>query len=141
MDETKMSREEGLLMRAKLHWRCGMRRMRQNNSSAGLSTLYDALFSAMRWYILKNFHYEPGDNTDEMLENERVVSSILRKSGILDSSFDLKFFETIVDKSLMGEEVNFDPNEVLLQLDHFLTRLGMLPFDDSELPPEDLAIL
>lgn len=126
-------------MRARLHWRCGTRRMRQNNTSAGLSTLYDALFSAMRWYILISFHYEPGDTTEEMLENERVVSSIMRKSGILDCSFDLKFFETIVDKALMGEEVNFNRQDVLFQLDRFLTRLGMLPFDDSELPPEDPA--
>jgi hypothetical protein len=137
MDETTMSREGAMLMRAKLHWRCGVRRLRENNaSSAALATLYDALLSGMRWYILRNLRHALGENGDEKLENERFVFFILRRAGILDQSLDVSFIEEIVDKALMEKDVRVDHDRFLDQLDQFLTRLGILPFDESELPPE-----
>ena len=142
MDESKMSREEALLMRTKLHWRCGVRKMKEiNMSSEALAILYDALLSGMRWYILRHLPRELGENGDEKLENERFVFSLLRRAGILDQSLDLPFIEKIVDKALMEEDVSFDHHRFLLQLDSFLTRLGILPFDETELPPEDLCSL
>jgi len=53
MDETKMGKADAALMRARLHIRGGRRRLRQKKVAAGLVTLYDALLSAMRWYLLK----------------------------------------------------------------------------------------
>jgi hypothetical protein len=139
MDESKMSREEALLMRTKLHWRCGVRRLGEDNSSVALATLYDALLSAMRWYILRHLPHELGEDADEKLENERLVFSVLRRAGILDQSLDLPFIEEIVDRALMEEDVHVDHDRLLRQLDRFLTRLGVLPFDEAELPPEDLS--
>lgn len=140
MDESKMSREEALLMRTKLHWRCGVRRLNEDNSSSvALATLYDALLSAMRWYILRHLPDELGEDADEKLENERLVFSVLRRAGILDQSLDLPFIEEIVDSALMEEDVHVDHDRLLRQLDRFLTRLGVLPFDEAELPPEDLS--
>jgi hypothetical protein len=52
LDETKMSQEEALLMRAKLHWRGGKRRIEENKGPEGIATLYDALLSALRWHVL-----------------------------------------------------------------------------------------
>jgi hypothetical protein len=137
MDESKMSKVEALLLRCKLHWRSGMRRMRENKTSAGLVTLYDALLSAMRWYILANLRQELGSNGDEKLENERLVFSLLRRAGILDGSFDLKFVKETVDRALMEEDVSCDQERVMSQLHHVLSRIGVLPFDEAELPPED----
>ncbi|MFH1217882.1 MAG: hypothetical protein V1706_15420 [Pseudomonadota bacterium] len=141
MDESKMSKKEGLLLRSKLHWRCGVRRMREGKTSAGLATLYDALLSAMRWYILTHMRNELGDNGDEKIENERLVFCLLRRAGVLDNSFDLKFLEEIVDKALMGEDVSCDQDRVMAQLQQFLTRIGVLPFDETELPPENTDTL
>jgi len=137
MDESKMSKVEALLLRCKLHWRCGMRRMCENKASAGLATLYDALLSAMRWYILTNLQQELGDNAEEKLENERFVFSLLRRAGILDGSFDLKFVVETVDRALMEEDVSSDQERFMTQLHHVLSRIGVLPFDEAELPPED----
>lgn len=140
MDETGMSREEALLMRAKLHWRGGMRRVRENKIPAGLATLYDALLSAMRWYILLNLRGDLGDEPEEKLENERFVFSLLRKAGIFGSSMDIHRLEEIVDRALLGEEVDReDQEQVLAQFGEILTRIGVLPFDEVELPPEDPA--
>jgi len=137
MDETKMSKVEAQLMRCKLHWRCGERRMRENKAASGLATLYDAMLSAMRWYILTNLRQELGSNGEEKLENERLVFALLRKSKILDGSFDLKFVEETVDRALMEEDVSSDQERVMAQLQQFLTRIGVLPFDEAKLPPED----
>jgi hypothetical protein len=139
MDETRMSREEALLLRARLHWRCGARRLGENKSAEAVATLYDALLSAMRWYILRHLPRQLGENGDEKLENERFVFSLLRRAGILDQSLDLPFIEEMVDNALMEQEVRGDHNRFLLQLDSFLTRLGVLPFAEADLPPEDAA--
>jgi hypothetical protein len=139
MDESKMSKVDALLLRCKLHWRCGMRRMRENNAPTGLATLYDALLSAMRWYILTNLRQELGDNAEEKLENERFVFSLLRKSGMLDGSFDLKFIAETLDRALMEEDVSSDQERFMTQLDQFLTGIGVLPLDETQLPPEDTA--
>lgn len=137
MDASQMSHDEALLLRAKLHYRCGKRRVAEHKISAGLATLYDALLSAMRWYILCHFPEELGRDADEKLENERLVFSLLRKRGVIDEGFDLNRFQDIVDMALMNENVILDPDEVLKEVDDFLNRIAMLPFDESELPPED----
>lgn len=124
-------------MRAKLHWRCGVRRMRENKAAAGLATLYDALLSAMRWYILVNLGGEIGDGAVEKIENERYVFSVLRRHGLLDDSLDLRLVEDVVDRSLQEEDVGAEQDRVMAQMETFLRRLGMLPFDEAELPPED----
>lgn len=141
MDESKMSKIDALQMRFRLHWRCGVRRMRQDKTAIGLATLYDALLSAMRWYILTNLRQELGDNAEEKLENERLVFSLLRRAGILDSSFDLKLVEETVDRALMEEDISSDQERVIAELYQFLARIGVLPFDETKLPPEDPATL
>lgn len=140
MDEAKMSKEEALLMRTKLHWRCGVRRMRESKTSAGLATLYDAVLSGMRWYILTNLQDEAGEGIAEKIENERFVFFLLRKAAIIDSSFDLKFLEEIVDRALLEEDVSCDQDKAMAQMRQFLTRIGVLPFDESELPAEDPSV-
>ncbi|MDW7774157.1 MAG: hypothetical protein SCH71_14820 [Desulfobulbaceae bacterium] len=137
MDESKMSREDALLLRAKLHWRGGIRRCRENQSAAGISSLYDAMLSAMRWYILTNLRDEAGKDVIENIENERFVFFLLRKAGLLSFSFDLNFMEDVVDKALMQEDIESRKDQFIEQVKKVMTQLTVLPFDESELPPED----
>ena len=139
MDERALPPAEAMLMRSKLHWRCGMRRMEENKSFAGVTTLYDALLSAMRWYILTHLQEQIGEEAEEKLENERFVFSLIKQAGILDSSLDQQFLEMVVDKALMEEDLQEDRQKFMEQLEQLLTRLGLLPFDLSELPDEDPA--
>lgn len=136
MDEAKMSKEEALLLRCKLHWRSGVKRLLNNETSSGLATVYDAMLSAMRWYILVYLHRDIGENGNEKLENERFVFSLLRRSGVIDETFDLKFIEETIDRALLEEEVGDAQQEVLGLMTSFLTQIGILPIDESELPPE-----
>ena len=137
MDPSTMSPEDGLLMRTKLHWRCGKRRMHENKTSAGLTTLYDALLSAMRWYILSHLGDKIGGDAGEKLENERFVFSILRKEGIIDGTLDMNLIEEAVDNALMEKNLQSNKDTVMQQIEKFLTRINILPFDESKLPPED----
>lgn len=137
MDERSMSREDALLMRAKLHWRCGMRRCRENKNAAGIATLYDAMVSAMRWYILTRLREEAGGDVLENIENERLVFFLLRKAGLLPSSFDLQFMEDVVDRALQDEDIGSRKDQFIRQVQEVMTRMTVLPFDEAELPPED----
>lgn len=138
MDESTMPPEEAALLRAKLHIRCGMRRMRQGKSAAGLATIYDAILSAMRWHILTTpLKGKLGNDVEEQLENERVVFSLMRKAGILDGALDWNRFQALVDQALMEEEIIVDREALLGQVEELMTRLGVMPFDESILPPED----
>ena len=141
MDEHTMPREQAALLRAKLHIRCGMRRMREGKTAAGLTTIYDAVLSGMRWRILTTPLKERlGSDVAERLENERVVVSLMRKAGILDGSFDWEQFQNLVDRTLMEETVAVDAETLLAAVERLMTRLGVMPFDESELPAEDQAV-
>lgn len=142
MDETRMSREAAMLLRAKLHLRCGRRRVRQGKDAAGLATLYDALLSGMRWHILTTPRLKEalGSNDPvERLENDRVVVALMRQAGIIDGAFPWEHFQGLVDQALMGEKGAFDRQAVLVWVDAVMTRLGVMPFDEKELPAENPA--
>lgn len=138
MDSDKMGKEEGALMRAKLHLRAGRRRLRQDKTAAALATLYDALLSGLRWYILTTeLRRQLGRDEDEALENERIVLSLLRRAGILDNDFDIDRFQALVDRALMGDsDLAVDYDEIMAPLDSLMTRIGIMPFDEAELPAE-----
>ncbi|MDR9501073.1 MAG: hypothetical protein RI601_04705 [Desulfurivibrionaceae bacterium] len=137
LDETKMSQEEALLLRAKLHWRGGKRRIEENKGPEGIVTLYDALMSAMRWHVLTRHMEKLGKEAKEKLEDDKVVIALLKQTGDLDDSAELKAIEQTVHQTLEGGDSPTDLGPFMAQIEEILTRLGILPFDDSELPPED----
>lgn len=138
LDEAGMSREEALQMRAKLHWRGGKRRMTENKIPEAVATLYDALLSAMRWYVLTRHAQRLGTADEARLEDDQEVIALLRRAGVIDASFDLDFLEKTVNKSLLGEDLaDLDPGLFMAQTEKLLTRLELLPFAEDALPPED----
>ena len=138
MNENDLGPVEGPLMRAKLHIRCGRRRLREGKISAGIVTLYDALVSAMKWYIARadeNKHLlitEKDDMTDD-----RSMFEVLRRSGVIDNSQDFAAIDKILERALEDEMQGYDYSEYLASVESILTRIGVLPFDEEELPPED----
>jgi hypothetical protein len=138
MDENAMGPVEGPLMRAKLHIRCGRERLHQGKVSLGILTLYDALISAMEWYIANpahksNFRFNEGEDA----KDDRIVFGILVRSGVLDDSFDYNAFSDLADKALNQDLSSYDYTEMLKGVESVMTRLGVMPFDESELPPPD----
>lgn len=137
MDERKLSKAEAALMRARLHIRGGKRRLRQNKIAAGMATLYDAVLSAMRWYILSNDLIKKLPGGEESLENDRVVYAVLKQAGVLGESIDFGALEKMVDQALVHEAQVLDSSEIIAHIDRVMTALGVMPFDEDTLPPED----
>jgi hypothetical protein len=139
IDERNLAAEEVALLRARLHWRSGRRRLRENKTASGIATIYDALLSGMRWYIMVDRGGKPDDYSVEALENERYVFHVLKKKGVVDHSFDIRKIQELVDRALMEEDIESGQDSFVAEIEKFLTRLQVLPCDEATLPPEDPA--
>jgi len=130
--------EQGALLRARLHIRGGKRRLRQGKISAGIVTLYDALSFAMRWYISSPERREKLlIRNGESLNDDKTVFEILKRSGLKDPAFDFMELDQLADRALEDEMAGYDYSAVLNSVTSFMTLLGVMPFDESRLPPED----
>jgi hypothetical protein len=140
MDERLLGPERGPLQRARLHIRGGKRRLRQGKTAAGIVTLYDALDAALLWYFSgperrSALSISPGED----LNDDRTMFGILIRSGVLDGSFDFDAFDRLTERALEEELPGYDVRGVLAGLEDVMTRLGVMPFDEAALPPEDPA--
>jgi hypothetical protein len=138
MDERALGSVQGPFQRARLHIRGGKRRLREGKISAGIVTLYDALLGAMEWYVNSPEHKErlvirQGDD----LKDDGTVYAILVRSGVIDGAFDFGAFNRLTEKALNEELPGYDYRDVLTGIEQVMTQLGIMPFDESKLPPED----
>jgi hypothetical protein len=140
MDERRLGPIEGPLQRARLHIRGGKRRLRQGKISAGIAAIYDALSGALQWYVaspgrLAALAIDPGAD----LNDDRTVFRTLVRSGVLDGRFDFDAFDRLTERALHEDLAGYDYRETLAGIESVMRQLGVMPFDESELPPEDLA--
>jgi hypothetical protein len=140
MDEHALGTVKGPLQRARLHIRGGKRRLRQGKIAAGIVTLYDAVLAAMESYAASavaqgTLKTERGDN----LNDEKVLYAVLVRSGVLDGTFDFEAFDRLADVALQQELPGYDYRELLAGIESLMLQLGVMPFDESALPPEDPA--
>ncbi|MDA8082043.1 MAG: hypothetical protein M0024_00120 [Nitrospiraceae bacterium] len=140
MDEEALGPEQAPLQRARLHIRGGKRRLRQGKISAGILTLYDALVFGMEWYIVspgrrEKLTVQPGED----LRNDRTLYSVLVRSGVIDGSFDYPAFDLLVEYASNNEMPDYDYRELLASIESIMMQLGIMPFDEAELPAEDPA--
>ena len=138
MDERALGPIEGPFKRAQLHIRGGKRRLKQGKISAGIVTLYDALLAAMESYVNSPEHkasivIKQGDD----LKDERTVYAVLVRSGVLDGAFEFETFERLMERALNEEMPGYDYRDVLQGIERVMYQLGVMPFDDADLPPED----
>lgn len=140
MNEEALGPELGPLQRARLHMRGGKRRLRQGKTAAGIVTLYDALDGALLWYFAspgrrKALAIGPADD----LNDDRTMCRILTQSGVLDGSFDFDAFDRLTEQALRQELSGYDASGLLSLIEAVMTQLGVMPFDEASLPPEDPA--
>jgi hypothetical protein len=131
---------EGALLRARLHLRGGRRRLFEGKVAAGIVTLYDALMFGLRFYFMVPEHrseLDPGENLD--LTEERAMIELLREKGIIDTSFDLDEFDTLVERAAWDEMEDYDFAPLLSSFELLMTALEVMPFDETTLPEEDLS--
>jgi hypothetical protein len=138
MEERQLGPVAGPLQRARLHIRGGKRRLRQGKISAGIVTLYDAVSAAMESYASSPagkaaLKVEPGEN----VHDERVLYNVLVRSGVIDGSFDFSAFDQLTEKALNQELPDYAYQPLVSGIESLMEQLGVMPFDESELPPED----
>ncbi len=138
MNERELGPEQGPLMRARLHIRGGKRRLKQGKISAGIITLSDAINGALEWYIAsperkRNLIIRGTDN----LNDDRIVYEILVRSKVLDGRFDFNAFDRLVEKALQEEMPDYDYIDAFKGIETVMIQLGVMPFDEESLPPED----
>ncbi len=140
MDENVLGPEAGPLRRARLHIRGGKRRLRQRKISAGTVTLYDALLAAMDWYIASADRKSLLQiKEDDNMKDEKVVYAVMVRSGVLDGKFDIGTFDSLIEKAINDEMADYDYTEILKGIESVMMQLGVMPFDEAELPAEDPA--
>lgn len=138
MNEQELGPVAGPLQRARLHLRGGKRRLRQGKVSAGIVTLYDALEGAMLSYAESpdtgpRLQFRSG----ERIHDSKVLYAVLVRSGVLNGAFDFEAFDQLTEKALYQELVGYDTRDLLVGVESVMTQLGVLPFDEAGLPPED----
>ncbi len=140
MDEKALGPERGPLQRARLHIRGGRRRLRQGKTAAGIVTLYDALDAALAWYFASPERRGAlAIAPDDDLNDDRTMFRLLVQAGVLDGNFDFDAFDRLTERALREELPGYDHREVLAGIERVMTRLGVMPFDEAALPPEDPA--
>ena len=140
MDENALGPEKSALMRARLHIRGGRRRLTQGKISAGILTLYDAVVFGMEWFIIpperrKLLLIHENDN----MKSDKDIYKVLTRSKVLDGRFDYISFDRLVEYAAYNEMPGYDYRELMNSVESVMTQLGIMPFDESSLPPEDPA--
>lgn len=137
MDESALGPEAGPLQRAKLHIRGGKRRLRQGKIPEGIVTLYDALNAALEWYFAS--HERKSRlviGKDDNLKDDKILYQILTRTGVLDGTFDYNAFNELIEEIVFRDFTGYDYEKVLKGIESVMTQLGVMPFDEKELPPE-----
>jgi|Deesub1362A_J573_1020465.scaffolds.fasta_scaffold00010_175 hypothetical protein len=136
IDEDALGPEQGALLRARLHWRSAKRRLREGKLQHGLATLQDALSCAMQYYLAsprrrQGLRLQGTEN----LADDRTAYQVLVRSGLLSpQELDYQRFDQLLEEAFQGKEVDY--RWALKAVQKALLRLGVLPFDEEELPPE-----
>ncbi len=136
--EDSFKTEEGALLRARLHIRSGRRRLNQGKIASGIATLYDALLFAMDWYVFSPDRRKDLDVREgEDLKKDRTLYAVLVRSGVLDGRFDYGAFDKAVGEDAPEDMPGYDYAKTLGEIESVMTQLGVMPFDEKQLPPED----
>jgi hypothetical protein len=139
MDEDELALEEGYLLRSKLHIRCGIRRLNEKKYSAGMATIYDAIFAGIRWFISSPQRVNKYDLIIEKdFYNEQILYPLLKKLNVISYKDFMQFYSIMelgLDRDLTDDDL--DVNKIIDQFKEIMMRLEIFPFDYNELPPEN----
>ncbi|MHA2294016.1 MAG: hypothetical protein ACXACK_17795 [Candidatus Hodarchaeales archaeon] len=139
-----MNPDQAALFRAKLHVRGGKRRISQGKIAAGISALHDAIISAM-YSIFFSLQFKESTNHEDYniyTKDDLILFLILKRSRIIEETFreeDFVYLLSISDQALDGQIAEFDLDYYLEKYDNLMKQLGVLPFPENELLPENPA--
>jgi hypothetical protein len=136
--DDSLQQAEASLLRARLHVRGGHIRLSEGRKEDGVAAFYDAMVYAMfRFFDLpesrKRLQIEIGDD----LNDDRTLFIILQNSGIIGPAIDIGDFDYIyqkMDDAIEDDLTEFDEVFFMSRFNRIMTALGVIPFDDDELP-------
>jgi len=76
---------------------------------------------------------------EDDLTDEKTVFDILKRSDVFIGGFDYDEFNALVEKASEEEMPEYDYSKMLSDFEAFMTSLGVMPFNEAQLPPEDPA--
>ncbi len=138
MNADELGPEAAALLQSRLHIRGGKRRLRQGKIAAGVVTLCEALASATEWFLLSPERRATlRIKADDNLNNDKTVFNVLVRSGVIGREFDYEAFDRIVERACHENLSDYNYSALLEGLEAVMMQIGVMPFDESALPPED----
>ncbi|MHA1976809.1 MAG: hypothetical protein ACW98F_10545 [Candidatus Hodarchaeales archaeon] len=137
-----MKPDEAALLRARLHLRGGKRRLSERKYAAGVAALHDALIHGMQWYLL-SLHPEivyPNSDADYDITDDGTLLNLIQKTSVFADPFymeEFQYLSEILNQALYKTMKGFDKSRYLTSLHNFMRQLGVEPFSENDLPPED----
>ena len=139
IDVTKLINAEAALLCARLYLQAGKRYFHEGLFSAGVAALYDAILFAMHYYIAEPARRGSINLSREDVWDHAALYHRLIKAGIFDDRNAFNHLSLIVERALWQESFSFDANSALEEIEMMLTKLGVMPFNESMLQSESLA--
>jgi hypothetical protein len=90
----------------------------------------------MEFYVAGNrerLPVSPGEN----LLDDKVVYRVLVRAGVIDQRLDFEGFDRLMERALSEELTGHDSRGLVESIDALMVQLGVMPFDEQSLPPED----
>ena len=98
----------------------------------------EALAETLLGHAPQALDLEAAGHVGQRLARDREVYEYMTRAGVLDGSFDYEGFMTLVERALEEEIDNWNGGRIE-ELDPVMEQLGIMPFDEASLPPEDPA--
>lgn len=139
IDVTKLINAEAALLCARLYVQAGKRYLQEGSFSAGIAALYNAILFAMHYYIAEPAY--PGNmnlSRDDLWDHVALYHK-LAKAGVFDDLNAFNLLSLIVERSLWQESFSFDAHSILTEVETMLSKLGVMPFNESILQSESMA--
>ena len=134
-----MTRAEAALLCARLYLRDGKSYLQEGSFTAGIAALYDAILFAMHYYIAEPaYRGSINLNSDDLWDHAALYHKLL-KAGIFDDANAFNHLSLIVERVLWQKSYSFDTNSVLAEVEKILSKLGVMPFNESMLQSESIA--
>lgn len=137
IDSDALGQEESALLRSRLHLRGARRRNGQGLHTLALAALYDSMTSGMDWFLASPIR-RAGVSLDLFPLSDDISTYVaLVRVRVLDGKFDFVAFQQVVYRALDEPPAVTACTEWLCSAEAVLTQLGVLPYDEAILPPED----
>jgi hypothetical protein len=133
--DENLPEKEQYLLRARLHIRGGIIRIRRGDNEDGIAALYDAFIHSLYWFYLSDEKLRPLlTNEKGNYESEEELYTILLKNGKINGNFRLEQFKELLDKALTKKLENFNFESFFKNFEDLMTQLKIMPFNESDLP-------